>query len=305
MADIYKFTKDGNTIWPATASDAIVHPQTRASLSSMMNVYNVTSLYALRSLEMGISKLNTELTAAQKKIGVRLEFTNASGIFEAWEFYGGGYSFDNINGWRQADSGIIQEIEKTVFPISATFSLSPALILVGTTTDITQNWKVMRKDENITLSATKSINGEIVDGVTKTISMNPSSNGTTDFTFLAQYKGMSTSIKKTIQAAHRSYYGIVSSDWLPTENTVKNLSHVVLQGSRSLTWSNIGLNNEKICFAYPQYFGSLTSIKDGNNFEYLSGSYTRTDNVAIDSIPYYTYTLTRPTTITDFKQIYN
>ena len=43
-------------------------------------------------------------------------------------------------------------------------------------------------------------------------------------------------------------------------------------------------------------------IKDGNNFEYL-GSYTRT-NLTIESVDYYVYTLTKPTTISGFKQTF-
>ena len=43
-------------------------------------------------------------------------------------------------------------------------------------------------------------------------------------------------------------------------------------------------------------------LEHGNNFEYL-GSYTRT-NLTIESVDYYVYTLTKPTTISGFKQTF-
>ena len=61
------------------------------------------------------------------------------------------------------------------------------------------------------------------------------------------------------------------------------------------------LTNQKACIAYPQSFGAAASIKDANGFDYLD-SYTRSE-VTIDSVVYYVYLLSSPTTITDFKQI--
>ena len=54
---------------------------------------------------------------------------------------------------------------------------------------------------------------------------------------------------------------------------------------------------------YPQSFGTLTSIKDANNFDYIN-SYTRS-TLSYNGVDYYVYILTDPVTITGFKQIFN
>ena len=36
MGEIHKLTKDGKTLFPATTTDAVVHPQVRAAISSLM-----------------------------------------------------------------------------------------------------------------------------------------------------------------------------------------------------------------------------------------------------------------------------
>ena len=62
------------------------------------------------------------------------------------------------------------------------------------------------------------------------------------------------------------------------------------------------LSNQRSCYCYPASFGALTSIKDGNNFEYIN-SYTKT-TVSVDGVDYNVYTLTDPVTASGFKQIY-
>jgi hypothetical protein len=62
------------------------------------------------------------------------------------------------------------------------------------------------------------------------------------------------------------------------------------------------LSNQRSCYCYPASFGNLTSIKDANNFEYIS-SYTKT-TVDVDGTTYNVYTLTDPVTASGFKQIY-
>ena len=96
-----------------------------------------------------------------------------------------------------------------------------------------------------------------------------------------------------------SYSGVVASNFVANAANVKALTSS-LQGGRSRTLT-FNLNNQKTCIAYPKEFGAATSIKDGNNFNYLA-SYTRTE-VTIDGEAYYVYLLSSPTTITDFKQI--
>ena len=96
-----------------------------------------------------------------------------------------------------------------------------------------------------------------------------------------------------------SYYGAVTT--APTDKAgitalTKNVKNTKAQ---TVTFN---LSNQRSCYCYPASFGNLTSIKDANNFEYLS-SYTKT-TVAVDGVDYNVYTLTDAVTATGFKQVY-
>lgn len=117
----------------------------------------------------------------------------------------------------------------------------------------------------------------------------------------------STSIKAgnisasgTIRAYALSYYGVINKSSI-TENDISSLSSG-LSTSKSFTHT-VNLSEQRIVYMYPQSFGSLTSIKDANNFDYIN-SYTRT-TLTYDGVDYYVYILTDPVTITGFKQIFN
>ena len=73
--------------------------------------------------------------------------------------------------------------------------------------------------------------------------------------------------------------------------------------SKSFTYNNINASSQKIVFAYPKSYGTLTKIIDGNNFDCTS-SYNRSE-VTINTVAYYCYTLANATTVSGAKQIYN
>ena len=106
---------------------------------------------------------------------------------------------------------------------------------------------------------------------------------------------------KSITFVYASYYGTVST-LTPVEADIKLLNKSI-KNTKAFTWNNITVTDERFCYAYPKSFGALTSIKDANNFEYI-GSYTMS-TIQIDSIDYYLYVLTDPTTGSGFKQIYS
>ena len=96
-----------------------------------------------------------------------------------------------------------------------------------------------------------------------------------------------------------SYYGAVTN--APTDKAGIIALTKNVKNTKALT-NTFNLTNQKSCYCYPASFGDLTSIKDANNFEYLS-SYTKT-TVAVDGVNYNVYTLTDPVTATGFKQVY-
>lgn len=80
-----------------------------------------------------------------------------------------------------------------------------------------------------------------------------------------------------------------------------------LRNTKSLTWNNIDLDDERFCYMYPKSLGALTSIKDGNGFNQSDG-YTRFEcNLVIagNTVPYYVYLLTDETIGEGFTQIYS
>lgn len=109
--------------------------------------------------------------------------------------------------------------------------------------------------------------------------------------------GASATIEKSASYTFvlASYYGAVTT--APT--TLADITALTknVKNTKALT-ATFTLDNQRSCYAYPSSFGNLTSIKDANNFEYIS-SYTRT---TIGD--YVVYTLTDPVTASGFKQVY-
>lgn len=113
-------------------------------------------------------------------------------------------------------------------------------------------------------------------------------------------KAGSVSASGTIRAYASSYYGVINSSSI-TEDDISSLSSR-LSTSKSYTYT-VNLAEQRVVYMYPQSFGTLTSIKDANNFDYIN-SYTRT-MLSYNGVDYYVYILTDPVTITGFKQIFN
>lgn len=96
-----------------------------------------------------------------------------------------------------------------------------------------------------------------------------------------------------------SYYGAVTTAPTDKAGIIALTKNVKNTKAQTATFT---LSNQRSCYCYPASFGNLTSIKDANNFEYLS-SYTKT-NVTVDDVSYNVYTLTDPVTASGFKQVY-
>lgn len=150
-------------------------------------------------------------------------------------------------------------------------------------------------------SATINHNGSISYSATATYSDGPIKNTLLGIPYPnTSIKAGSVSASGIIRAYALSYYGIINSSTI-TENDISSLSSR-LSSSKSYTYT-VNLAEQRIVYMYPQSFGTLTSIKDANNFDYIN-SYTRT-TLSYNGVDYYVYILTDPVTITGFKQIFN
>lgn len=150
-------------------------------------------------------------------------------------------------------------------------------------------------------SATINHNGSISYSATATYGDGPIKNTLLGIPYPnTSVKAGNVSASGTIRAYALSYYGVINSLTI-TENDISSLSSR-LSSSKSYTYT-VSLSEQRIVYMYPQTFGTLTSIKDANNFDYIN-SYTRT-TLSYNGVDYYVYILTDPVTITGFKQIFN
>jgi hypothetical protein len=305
--DIRLLVEEGEEFYPASITDAVAHPNTKCSLTDMVDEYNLTTIWPLESgyydIATAIQVLNENLPENLKKPGVHAEFTNSSGRFESWEYFGANYEFANELGWKKIDSTILSEIEQVVFPVTVNLSVNNTLLQTKVNYNITFTWSVSRKSKDVTSQAKKYFNNEPIDTTGTTLTLNEPSYTSRTYTFSGAYEGLSASASKTLTFVDPCYRGIVDNDWTPSENYIISNFTSAIQASKSYTWSGINLNYQKTCYAYPTYFGKLVSIKDANNFDYIN-SYTIT-TLTINGISYYVYVLTNSTTFTGAKQIFS
>lgn len=98
----------------------------------------------------------------------------------------------------------------------------------------------------------------------------------------------------TITHVHANYCGIVAANKTSlTKDEIIALGNKAVINGRNRTVS-IAQTNQKLVYAYPAYFGDLTSIKDGNGFQGFSG-YTK-NTVSVNGTIYNVYIQNTPAT---------
>lgn len=149
-----------------------------------------------------------------------------------------------------------------------------------------------------TLSDSQSMTGT-------TATLTYTGNVTTDTTFKAYVEDNGQTINSntvTIRFVQGSYFGQVAEDVTnPTAADITALTKLK-NTAKGYTANNISMTYGKLLYAYPASYGDLTSIKDANNFEYIT-SYTKS-TVTIDGVSYNCYLMTDATGVTGFKQVY-
>lgn len=298
---IFVYTdNEGNNYPVGSDTEAVSHSQLKAPITPLFRTYNLSSIWGgTYTLAQAITKIKDVLTKEQKTPGVHLEFTNSKGKYECWEYFGTEQPFENELGWRRCDTDPLLELQEKVFPLTVTLGSNKTLLGVGDNGSVKLDWSVSRKNVPVTSLAIIYLNDEQVTGSsTKDVMIDTTSSKKVTYTLTGSYQGLTQTATKVITVNDYSYFGIVTEP--PTSLTTLTK---VLNSGRGWTKSGINLNNQKTCYAYPSSWGALTSIKDGNNFEYI-GSYTKTELTNDKGVGYFVYTLTNPTTITNFKQIY-
>ena len=106
MAKKVKITKGGQTVYPATVMDAVVHPDLRVDSSKLIEEVNVSKIYPTGGID-GTNKYTLETAIAKipsslRNVGLKCSFLDEEGKRETWEYQSG--EFDNINNWLQVGS---------------------------------------------------------------------------------------------------------------------------------------------------------------------------------------------------------
>lgn len=141
-----------------------------------------------------------------------------------------------------------------------------------------------------------------IASVTSTGRVTGKSEGTAVITVTTDDGNKTDTCTVTVTAPTRSYFGVVSDDFVVNEQNIKENTEELNLSSKSYT-ATVEMDYQKTLYAYPKKYGALESIKDANGFEYLL-SYTRSE-LSINGEQYYVYLLTDAATLPMFKQIYS
>lgn len=107
---IHKLSQGGKTIYPATTTDAVVHPDLRVSSSTLVEEVNVSKIFPTGGIG-GSNKYTLETAIAQipsslRTVGIKCSFINEGGTPETWTYQGG--AFTSSDSWLKdnSDNGI-------------------------------------------------------------------------------------------------------------------------------------------------------------------------------------------------------
>ncbi len=121
MAKIHKLSKNGQTIYPATTTDAVAHPTLKVSASKLIGEINVSNLYPTGgtdgtnkyTLASAIAKIPTDL----RTVGIKCSFLNEANQWETWMYnsYGTG-AFLILNRWVKIPNSLdLDEVERKFY----------------------------------------------------------------------------------------------------------------------------------------------------------------------------------------------
>ena len=212
------------------------------------------------------------------------------------------------------DLGAYSDIFNEVFPfeISSFTSSTGNLVEVSSSTVIpTLSWKYSNdkhtlQEQTITgISAGMEIswNPKNTDtSCTAETALNNSTHGNTIYTLTSKDTQGNTITKNcVITANHKSHWGVQSTADVPTD--FSSLSNSGLYASKAITVSNITLSNQYFCYMYPSYFGTVSVIKDGNNFDVTSTF--KTGVTTISNVEYRYYIMTTAASGSGIKFIFS
>lgn len=112
MAKKVKITKGGQTVYPATVMDAVVHPDLRVDASKLIEEVNVSKIYPTGGID-GTNKYTLETAIAKipsslRTVGLKCSFLDEEGKVETWTYQGG--TFTSADSWMEIDGKKIRSL---------------------------------------------------------------------------------------------------------------------------------------------------------------------------------------------------
>ena len=186
---------------------------------------------------------------------------------------------------EETDSQI--QAVKNKFPLQvASFTVSPNVCAVGTNLAMLI-WAYNNADINPITS--QSINDVALGNNVRMKTEHIISDVATTKTFTLKANSLIKTV--TVYVVNKSYYGVVSADTTTVTNTTGLTAKTQYGAQATIAFTQA---NQKIVYLYPSTFGDLTSIKDQNGFEGISGFEKQT--VTINNVQYYLYISKIPAT---------
>lgn len=286
---------------------------------------NDTNAYdAAKWEKLGDFQAEVDLTDYAKKAnvmkGLGLELKTDSVIIKSMSLTDAQLDSDTIPAATTSAAGVMTAADKNIltklanrypFDISS-FGASPSVAEIGKDNGakVTLSWGYQNEDfhtvSSQSLRGTQGISGEPTVAVgTKTYTtavIAPEAGTdkvTVAFSLAAKADGNATTKTKTCSAVfvHAGYCGAVAADKTSlTAAEIITLGNKAVINGKNRTVS-ITQKNQKLVYAYPAYFGDLTSIKDGNGFQGFSG-YTKLAAVTVNGTSYNVYMQNTPATAT-------
>ena len=237
-------------------------------------------------------KINVTKNSATSSISIPSATTSAAGAMSA------------------ADKTILTKLANR-YPFDISWiSAKPDVAELGTDNVVKLSWDFSNEDFHRVTSqkvvGTGAYTGSATPAVgTKTQSFSiPKENVTsgTDkkvviFTLTAITDSTTKTKTRTITFVHASYCGVVDAN----KNSL-TAAEIIRLGNKAVINSKnrtvfVNQSNHKIVYAYPAYFGDLTSIKDDNGFQGFSG-YSKLTAVTVNGTNYNIYMQKTPATAT-------
>lgn len=315
MGGIIQTIKMGSSqvIYPATTTNAVIHPDLAKPITDLMLEYNVSQLWPTSGVDDGnsytlalaVEVLSSHLGRPQKVNGVKLSFIPASENpvtyeYEEWiwkyndvitEWDDIDTFFTNLNYWTRCDiynqNEQLIELQAAVFPLSVELSISPK----NTSYDnleknVTLSWNVKRKGVNVTPTTLELTKDDVavsgVSGSSKTIAINH--RGLTKFQVTATYSGLTATSEVNYYQYANIYYGYSSSGSVTTKEIMEAFTSIT-SGSIGRTYTITLSDNGYAYFFVPS--GLTITNATMNGFPYnltLQGNTITGSNGVVYSI---------------------